>query len=30
MGCLILGLIQKHYGTDGVLYLLDAIKGRND
>ena len=26
IGCLILGLIQKHYGTGGVMYLLDAIK----
>ena len=26
MGCLILGLIQKHYGTAGAMYLLDAIK----
>ena len=32
MGCLLLGLIQKHYGTAGVMYLLDAIKAgdRND
>ena len=26
VGCLILTLIQKHYGTGGVMYLLDAIK----
>lgn len=30
IGCLILTLIQKHYGTGGVMYLLDAIKGRDD
>ena len=32
VGCLILDLIQKHYGTAGVMYLLDALKagGGND
>lgn len=26
LGCLILTLIQTHYGTSGVMFLLDAIK----